>query len=141
MDVFKEILPAIMNIKTPRRLPPDAGYNPFLINRALSYHFDCILHANAMNMVHALDKEMQFDYYINSIRSKKRSFKRWHKRPKEEAVAAVMEYYKYSRIKAEEALNVLSNDQIDEIKKRISKGGLDDRRARRLCGDQPTRAR
>lgn len=136
-DIFKDILPSIMVTKKPERLVY-SGYNAFLINRALSYHMDCVLAANDMNVHHSLDKSVQYDYLINTIRSKKRQFKKWYKHSKEENIGIVQEYYRYSRRKAEEVLSLLSNDQIDEIKRKLSKGGLNDKRIKKFGGSNPS---
>ena len=70
-------------------------YNPFIINRGLSYFLDTIMDANEMNIRHHLDKKLQNSYLLNIIRKKKR-FSKWHKAEKSELLEIVMEFYGYS---------------------------------------------
>lgn len=101
----------------------EAGYVPFLTNRALSYFPDTILYANEMNMNHHLDNKLQFHYLINSVRPKKR-FSKWAKRQDSDDFEAVKEYFKYNNAKTEQALTLLSPDQINIIRKRLNTGGI-----------------
>lgn len=98
------------------------NYPPFVINRCLSGHLDCILHANEMNFAHHLDKKMQYDYYINTLRPRKR-FSPWLKQSKLDDLEVVKTYYGYSNEKAKQALQVLTTSQITEIKSLIDTGG------------------
>lgn len=100
----------------------EKGYDPFLANRALSYHNDTIALANEMNTRHYLDKKPQFEFFINTVRPKKR-YAKWVKKEKDSDLAVVKEYYGYNDIKARQSLTILSDDQIIEMKKRIDKGG------------------
>ena len=103
----------------------EAGYSPFLTNRGLSYFPDTILYANEMNMHHHLDNKLQFHYLINTIRPKKR-FSKWAKRQDSESFAIVKEYFKYNNTKTEQALAILSPDQIKIIKKKLNTGGTNE---------------
>ena len=98
-------------------------YNSFLINRCLSMHYDTVMHSNEINGFHFLPKRMQFHYFINSIRKRKRFGGKWLKQAKIDNLECVKEYYGYSNSKAKQALNLLSKSQIDEIKLKIYKGG------------------
>ena len=100
----------------------EAGYVPFLTNRSLSNFADTILYANEMNMQNHLDNKLQFHYLINSIRPKKR-FSKWAKRQDSEDFEAVKQYFKYNNTKTEQALQLLSPDQIKTIKKKLNTGG------------------
>lgn len=100
-------------------------YVPFLTNRALSQFPDTILYANEMNMQHHLDNKLQFHYLINTIRPKKR-FSKWAKRQDSESFAIVKEYFKYNNTKTEQALAILSPDQIKIIKKKLNTGGTNE---------------
>lgn len=100
-------------------------YVPFLTNRALSQFPDTILYANEMNMRAHLDNKLQFHYLINSIRPKKR-FSKWAKRQDSESFAIVKEYFKYNNTKTEQALAILSPDQIKIIKKKLNTGGTNE---------------
>ena len=103
---------------------PDAkkDYAPFIINRCLSGHLDCILFANEMNKNHFLDKDMQYTFYLNTLRKKKR-FSPWLRKDKIEDLETVKQYYGYSNEKAYQVLKILSNEQIDYIKQRLEIGG------------------
>ena len=97
-------------------------YAPFVINRCLSGHLDCILFANEMNKNHFLDKDMQYTFYLNTLRKKKR-FSPWLRKDKIEDLEIVKQYYGYSNEKAYQVLKILSNEQIDYIKQRLEIGG------------------
>ena len=97
-------------------------YPSFIINRCLSGHLDCVLFANEMNKYHFLDKDMQYSFYINIIRKKKR-FTPWIRKDKIEDLEFIKNYYGYSDEKAYQALKILSKDQIEFIKKRFETGG------------------
>ena len=103
---------------------PDAkrDYAPFIINRCLSGHLDCILFANEMNKNHFLDRDMQYTFYLNTLRKKKR-FPPWLRKDKIEDLETVKQYYGYSNEKAYQVLKILSNEQIDYIKQRLEIGG------------------
>jgi hypothetical protein len=81
------------------------------------------MHSNEMNGFHFLPKRMQFHYLLNSIRKKKRFGGKWLSQKKVKDLEVVKEYYGYSNTKAKEALNLLSDSQIEEIKMSLSKGG------------------
>jgi hypothetical protein len=99
-------------------------YAPYLINRSLSYHLDCVGYANEINMHSGIDKDMQYQYLLNSIRPMKRKFQPWQKSKKEENIECVKEYFGYSDNKAKEALRILTDEQIAEIKIKTDKGGV-----------------
>ena len=97
-------------------------YNPFIINRGLSFFKDTILYANEMNRYHHLDHRVQFDFFINIIRKKKR-WSKWIKASDIDNLELIKEYYGYSNEKAKSALSLMSNEQIEQLKQRIYKGG------------------
>ncbi len=97
-------------------------YNSFMINRGLSYFSDTVLYANEMNKNHHIDGRLQFDFFINIIRKKKR-FSKWFKYTDDEAIRAIKEYYGYSNEKAKSVLLLLNKNQIEDLKQRIYKGG------------------
>ena len=99
-------------------------YNPFIINRSLSYHKDCVLFANEMNRRHFLDKKLQNDFLLNTIRSQKRPFAKWVKSEKSDALECIKQVYGFSDSKAREALRLLSKDQIQQLKEQTDTGGL-----------------
>ena len=98
------------------------SYPPYIINRCLSSHIDAILFANEMNKNHHLDKDLQYSFYLNSLRKKKR-FSPWLRKDKVTDLDIVKQYYNYSNDKAMQALKILSREQLDFIKKRLETGG------------------
>ena len=100
----------------------EKGYSSFMVNRGLSYFNDTVLFANEMNRNHHLDNRLQFDFLINIIRKRKR-FSKWMKPETVSDVEVVKEYYGYSNEKARQALTLLTPEQINEIKKKVYKGG------------------
>ena len=99
-------------------------YSPFLTNRSLSYHMDCLMFANEMNSRHFIDKKMQNDFLINTIRSRKRPFAKWAKSEKSEYIECIQQVYNLSSTKAREVLRLLSKEQIQFLKQKIETGGL-----------------
>ena len=98
-------------------------YASFLVNRAISYYQDCILYANEMNRRFELEVRLQYHYLLNTIRKRKR-FAKWQKPLKIDDLKIVMEYYQVSRAKAEEYLNILSENNIAVLRKKMNKGGV-----------------
>ena len=98
-------------------------YPPYVINKCLSMFYDCIAQANEMNGYHFLDKKTPFHFYINSIRKKKRFGGKWLSQAKLKNLEYVKEYYGYSNEKAKDALNILTEEQIELIKISLLKGG------------------
>lgn len=133
-DLFKDIINSILLTKKDC-LVDEKDYVPFIVNKALSFHYDCIEHANRMNMLPSCDKRLQYHYYLNTVRGYKRPFQKWQKRETSDDLEAVKEYYKYSNEKAKDVLKVLSDDVIMEIKKNLDKGGLNVKSKRTNRGD------
>ena len=98
-------------------------YVPWRTNRSLSNYPDTIMDASIMNMSAHLDSQLQFDYYFHSIRKRKRFFKR-PKAEKDSDHHLVQDYYKYNNRRTEEALSILTKDQLQIIEKRKEKGGI-----------------
>jgi hypothetical protein len=98
------------------------SYPPYIINKCLSGHLDCILFANEMNKHHQLSKDMQYSFYLNSLRKRKR-FSPWLRKDKVTDLECIKKYYGYSNEKALQALKILSTEQINFIKKRFETGG------------------
>ena len=125
-DLFKDIIPSIQQTKkVVVTAENERNYVPFVVNRALSYHVDCIMQANQMNIQPSIDNLLQYHYLLNTIRSYKRPFQKWQKKEENDNLEAIKEYFQYSNEKARDALNILTNDQLNEIKKSLQKGGLD----------------
>lgn len=120
-DIQRGKKDVIRNSESPEKA--EGFYNPYITNRALSFYPDSILHANEMNMRAGLDKLLQFDYFLNSIRSMKREHV-WIKKPEEDAnVEMLSQYFQVNAKIAREYLRVLSTKQLEDIKIRTSKGG------------------
>jgi Bacteriophage clamp loader A subunit len=101
----------------------EKDYLPFLVNRGLSYFPDTVLYANEMNQHSSIPKDWQFSFFLNTIPKKKR-FSKWHKKDAEtESLRLVIEYFGYSSAKAQEALSVLTEEQLTMIKEKLYKGG------------------
>ena len=97
-------------------------YPSFIVNKMLSAFSDTIMLVNEMNRNHFLDKDMQFQFLINSIRSRKR-FSPFLRANKLKDIECVKEYYGYSNDKAKSALDILTKDQLKLIKEKLYKGG------------------
>ena len=100
----------------------ESKYTPFMVNRSLSYFPDTILYANEMNLNHHIDNRLQFDFFINIVKKKKR-FSKWAKPINIENLEFIKEYYGYSNEKAKSVLSLLNDAQINELKIRMYKGG------------------
>ena len=97
-------------------------YPPYIVNKCMSHHMDTVMYANEMNFYPNLDKKLQYDFFINTVRSRKR-FSPWDKKQKMNDLEVVKQYYGYSNEKARQALNILTPDQLDFIKTKLNKGG------------------
>ncbi len=97
-------------------------YAPYIINRCLSGHLDCIMFVNEMNRYSFLDKDMQYSFYLNTLRKKKR-FSPWLRKEKVDDLECVKQYYGYSNEKASQALKILDKKQLNFIKQRLETGG------------------
>lgn len=110
VDLFKEPL-------------ANKDYDAYIVNRGLSYFHDTVVQANTMNQYSSLPNEWQFRFLLNSVTKKKR-FSKWAKKDKAtESLKLVQEYFGYSSEKAKEALRILSDEQLSEIKLKLNKGG------------------
>jgi hypothetical protein len=126
MYELKEYLNAINHKKKPLMDTEDEAwekkYLPFVVNRCISPFLDTIMLVNEMNRLHHLDKKLQFDFLLNSIRTRKR-FAPWLKANKIDDLEYVKEFYGYSNAKAKSALTILTNEQVKQIKASLNKGG------------------
>ena len=126
-DLFKDYLPAINHTKKNLMNSDDPmwekKYPAFMVNKVLSGFSDTIMLTNEMNRNHFLDRDMQFQFLLNSIRSKKR-FTPYVRRSKIKDIECVKEYYGYSNDKAKSALAILTKEQLKLIKERLYKGGI-----------------
>ena len=101
-------------------------YPPFIVNKCLSGFQDTIMLVNEINQFHHLDKKLQFDFLINSLRPRKR-YTPWLKATKLENLEYVKEFYGYNNEKAKVALDILDDEQISAIKQKMRKGGRNGR--------------
>ena len=97
-------------------------YNPYIVNRIYSGHLDSVMFANEMNKYSFLSKKIQYDFYLNSLRSKKR-FSPWLRKDKIKDLDYVKRYYGYSNEKAQQALKILTNQQLNFIRSKFETGG------------------
>ena len=121
-DYVKDILQEKKNLIVDDLSEKD--YQPFLTNRSLSYHHDCVYVANEMNRNHFLDKKLQNDFLINIVRSKKRTYAKWIKSEKSDDLECIKTVFGFSDTKAREALRLLSKEQIQQLKEQTQTGGL-----------------
>ena len=123
---LKDYLKAINETKEPLMDTDDEmwekKYPPFIVNKCLAPFPDTIFLVNEMNINHHLDKKLQFDFLLNSIRTRKR-YTPWLKASKQKNLEYVKEYYGYNNEKAKSALKLLNDDQIKTIKDSLNKGG------------------
>jgi hypothetical protein len=127
-SIITQFLNSINNSKqdlladSERLYETEKEYPPFVINRCLSYFPDTLFIVNQMNEVPFLDKKMQYDFLLNSIRPRRR-YSPWQKPEKIEDLNVVKTYFGYSNDKAKEALKILTGEQVQYIKDRLYKGG------------------
>ena len=98
-------------------------YPSFIINKCLAPFNNTIMLVNEMNYHNHLDNKLQYDFLLNTIRSRKR-YAPWIKPSKQKNLEYVKEYYGYSNAKAKSVLDILNNEQIEFIKNKLSKGGM-----------------
>ena len=127
MPELKEYLNAINHTKEKLLDSEDEEwekkYPPFIVNKCVYPFQDTIMLVNEINQLPHLDKKLQFDFLLNSIRSRKR-FTPWLKASRIEDLEYVKEYYGYSNDKAKQALDILTDEQIATIKQKLRKGGM-----------------
>ena len=123
---LKDYLNAINHEKTPLMDTEDEmwekKYSPFIINKCLAPFPDTIHLVNEMNLHNHLDSKLQFDFFLNTVRTRKR-YTPWMKASKTKNLEYVKEYYGYNNEKARSALKLLSDEQIKTIKNSLDKGG------------------
>jgi len=116
----------------------EKSYNPWLTNLAFSQHPDSILHANLMNMYHQLDYRPQYEYYINSLRAKKR-FAKWPKKADNEDLDMICELYGCNPNVGKEYLTLLTREQLDTMKQQKETGGIQNGRHKKSSGGNTTK--
>lgn len=93
----------------------ESGYNPYIINRAMSNQPDCLFVANEMNQYNSIPKKSQYDFYFYSIEKKRRRGK-WEKAEKDADLELVMEMLDYSRAKAEQVISIFTQEQLEQMR-------------------------
>ena len=130
MYELKDYLTAINQTKEPLLDSEDEEwikkYAPFIINKCISPFPDTIQLVNEINQYPHLDKKLQFDFLLNSLRPRKR-YSPWMKAKKLKNLEYVKEFYGYNNEKAKVALTILNDKQIATIKEKVKKGGRDGR--------------
>jgi len=101
----------------------ESKYPAFIVNKCMAGHLDAIMFANEMNLNPNLDKKLQYDFYLNTLRSKKR-FSPWVRKDELKNLELVKSYYGYSTEKAKQALPLLTDKQLTFISKKLDTGGL-----------------
>ena len=101
-------------------------YPPYIVNKCIAPFPDSVMLVNEINQLHHLDKKLQFDFLINSLRPRKR-YAPWMKAKKLESLEYVKEFYGYNNEKAKAALDILNDEQISAIKTKLNKGGRNGR--------------
>ena len=100
----------------------EKSYPSWIINKCLASFTDTVLFANEMNMSSHVDKRLQYDFFINSLRPRKR-FSPWSKKESVDYLEDIKEYYGYSYTKALEAVRILPKSDLEQIRKLLHKGG------------------
>ena len=130
MYELKDYLKAVNQSKEPLMDGDDEEwerkYPPFIINKCVAPFPDTIMLVNEINQLPHLDNKLQFDFLINSLRPRKR-YTPWLKAKKLENLEYVKEFYGYNNEKAKVALDILNDEQISYIKRKLNKGGKDGR--------------
>ena len=102
-------------------------YPPYVVNRCLSSFTDTVLYANEMNKNSHLPNKMQYDFFLNSVKPRKR-FSPWARKDSIDYLDVVKEYYGYNDDKALQALRILTKNQLDKITYILRKGGKNGKR-------------
>ncbi len=130
MYELKDYLSAINQTKEPLLDSEDEEwtkkYPPFIVNKCVAPFPDTILLVNEINQLHHVDKKLQFDFLLNSLRARSR-YAPWLKAKKYKDIEYVKEFYGYGNAKAKSALDLLSDDELSAIKQRLNKGGRNGR--------------
>jgi hypothetical protein len=98
-------------------------YIPFVVNRTLSYEMDCLFYTNEMNMRAHCDKKLQNHYLLGTVRSRKRPFHKWSKAGQDDLLDDVKLFFGYSDKRALEAIELLTQEQLEEISEKTDPGG------------------
>ena len=125
MDLFKDVIKSVLQSGIDLSDEEDFNktYAPFIVNRALSLHYDTVLQANQVNLYPNLPKKLQYQSLLNSIRKYKRPYIPWPKKETLENIEIIKEYYDYSDAKAREIISLLTENDLTKIRKYLNRGG------------------
>jgi hypothetical protein len=100
-----------------------SGYSVFLTNRAFSYFPDTILFANELNRQN-IPPSLHYKCLYRLI-IKKNRYTPWPKKTanNQEHIEIVMKYYNCNFTRAREYCEILSDEDIDEMKSYLNEGG------------------
>jgi hypothetical protein len=126
MPELKDWINSINKTKEDLLSDDDAGlvekdYNPFVINRCLSYFPELIYIVNEANQRPDADKKFLYHLLLHTIEARNR-FSPWQKQEKSNDLDLIKKYYGYSNQKAKEVLRILSPEQITYIKMKLDHG-------------------
>ena len=99
-----------------------SSYPPYVVDRCLSGHLDTVLFANEMNKYSNLDKDMQYSFFLYTLRKRKR-FSPWLKKEQIDDLDLVKKHYGYSNEKAKVAVTLLTKTQLETIRNKHDMGG------------------
>jgi hypothetical protein len=99
-------------------------YTPYVVNKGLSYFPDTVLLCNELNMRPQTENKLQFDFFLNSIRKRKR-FSKWYKKEQSDSLDTIVEYYGYSYEKANQVLPLFTENELKKLKQKLFTGGVD----------------
>src|SRR6187549_3643907 len=102
----------------------EKAYVPFVVNKALSYHMDCVMFGNEMNRRAFLDKKLQYHYFLDAIRSRRRLYNKWEKPEVLEDLAVIMKIYKCSRRIARTYLPLITPHELEILRDKTDLGGI-----------------
>ena len=121
-DYLKSINETKQNLLDSEDSSWEKEYPAWVITKCMASHYDTVLLANEMNIYYDLENKLQYDFYINTVRKRKR-FSPWEKKVKLEDLETVKTYYNYSTQKAQAILKILNKDQLDHLKSKLNRGG------------------
>lgn len=122
MSELFEIIKSVTTTK--KRIEFDQkSYPAWMVNHGLSYHADTVLFANEMNKAYKLPADMQYDFLFHTIRKRKRPFVKWIKQAQDSDIEMLQTLYGYSIQKAKEALSVLTQEQLAQLRELTFRGG------------------
>ncbi len=121
-DYLKTINETKQNLLDSEDSSWEKEYPAWVVTKCMASHYDTVLLANEMNIYYDLPNKLQYDFYINTVRKRKR-FSPWEKKVKIEDLETVKTYYNYSTQKAQAILKILNKDQLDHLKSKLNRGG------------------